>query len=692
MRSLFRSGRRRGTVVLAACLALSLLTTTAAASAPPQPSGAVAASGQVTDLGPALYTVNVRNAEFGTLPDGTPVSYAISNGTPASFTVVDARDGKRIRAIPLDGYTVGGWVEIAPDGTVYFSVRAPNPAGVFRFHPDTMTLEHLGDRIAGETALYSATFDANGVLYFGTYPHAKLVSFDPATGRFRDYGSLTTDAAYVFSVGIVEGKVWAGTGPVPHLYQVDPQSGDATEMSVPAPLLENTGWFIGIEPRDDLVFVRLSPRGTYDMAVYDLTRDRWLDEIIGNTFGAEPTAQGRDRTFYLMAGGNLTGYQVPARRRISTGFEQSALPAQLADAVGTYAMSIMHLREPHFPGETVVGIDTDGRLWHYNLATRRSRIIPADVLGSPTGAHSMGVAPDGTVYMGAYLSSGAMSRINQDSQQVEQIRGPKQADAIVSYNGTIAVSSYPGAVVHTGDLAQPWAWGTNPRKVLELGRGEPHFQDRIFDMTSAGQRLAVGSVPDYGQLGGALTLVDTASGAVEVHRNVVHDQSVVSLAYRDGIVYGGTSIHGGLSSAPTQAQAQLFVWDVAAGQLAWNGAVVPGATVIPELEFGPDGMLWGMADDGTIFEYDPAQRKVLRSVPSGLRSTNTWGRQASLYHRPADGRFYGNAGGRLFRFDPATLAIEVLVDAGVRESAMDGHGRIYFADATHVYRFDPVTP
>ncbi|MFG3715218.1 hypothetical protein [Micromonospora sp. NPDC047730] len=688
MRSLLPSGLRRGSVVLAACLPLLLLlTTTAAPAAPP---AVVATAGQVTDLGPALYTVNVRNAEFGTLPDGTPVAYAISNGTPASFTVVDARDGRRITAIPLDGYTVGGWVELAADGTVYFSVRAPTPAAVFRFHPDTMRLEQLGG-IAGETALYSATFDANGVLYFGTYPHAKLVSFDPATGRFRDYGSLTTDAAYVFSVGIVAGKVWAGTGPVPHLYQVDPRSGRTTEMSVPAPLLENTDWFIGIEPRDDLVFVRLSPRGTYDMAVYDLKRERWLDQVIGNTFGAEPTAQGRDGIFYLMAGGTLTGYQVPARRSVSTGFEDSALPAQLADAVGTYGMSLVDLREPLFPGETVAGIDTDGRLWHYNLATRRSRIVPADVLGSPAGAHSMGVGPDGTVYLGAYLSSGVMSRIDQESQQVEQIRGPKQADAIVSHNGTIAVSSYPGAVVHTGDPAQPWAWGTNPRKVLELGRGEPHFQDRIFAMTSAGERLAVGSVPDYGQLGGALTLVDPATGAAEVHRDVVDDQSVVSLAYRDGVVYGGTSIHGGLSSEPTQDQARLFAWDVGAGRLAWSDVVVPGATVIHELEFGPDGLLWGMADDGTVFAYDPGQRKVLRSVATGLRNTNTWGRVSSLYHRPADGLFYGNAGGRLFRFDPGTLAIEVLVETGVRESAMDGQGRIYLADATHVYRFDPAT-
>src|SRR5699024_10284919 len=127
-------------------------------------------------------------------------------------------------------------------------------------------------------------FDSDGVLYFGTYPDAKVISYDPQTGKFRDYGTQTDDADYVFGLGIVDGRIWAGTGPVPHLYQIDPDTADRTEMHPPEHVMDGTDWFIAIEPRDELVFVRLSPRGSYDMAVYDRKQEQWLPEIVPGTF------------------------------------------------------------------------------------------------------------------------------------------------------------------------------------------------------------------------------------------------------------------------------------------------------------------------------------------------------------------------------------------------------------------------
>jgi streptogramin lyase len=642
---------------------------------------------EITNLGPGILSTNVRNVVYDQLPDGRAVAYATSNGTPATFNVVDVRTGERLFATSLEGYTLGGWMDVAPDGTVYFTAREPTPAGLFRFHPDTFELEHLADRVAGERVLYSGTFAADGKVYFGTYPNAKVVSFDPATDTVHDYGSMTDDAAYVFSVGAVGDKVWAGTGPVPHLYEIDPATGDTTELDVPERLLDNVAWYIAIEERDDLVFVRLSPRGGFDLAAYDRKRDRWLDDVIESTSSAAPTTVDHRGRVYMMAGGKLIGYHLQAKRIFSTGFEDTELPQALADAVGTYGIALMNLDEMSPKADTVVGLSTDGDLWHYHLRTRQAEVIPADVLGAPGQVHSIGVAPDGAVYFGAYLSSGAMSRINQTTGEIEQLRGAKQADKIISHNDEIVVASYPDAVVHAGNASEPWEWGANPRRILSIGRGEPHYQDRIPAITSIGDRIALGTVPDYGELGGVLALADTATQEYEVHRDVVPDQSVISLAYRDGLIYGGTSIHGGLSSTPTQGEAELFIWDVAAGERVWNEPVVDGAELIHQLAFDADGMLWGMAGNGRVFEFDPANRSVTRTFDTGLITT-LWGFRTALHLDEESGRFYGNAEGRLFRFDPASLHFEILADRDVRYSARDGNGNLYFADATYVYRYD----
>ncbi|SEE91729.1 PQQ-binding-like beta-propeller repeat protein [Ruania alba] len=647
------------------------------------PAAGATASASSTNLGPAIETVNVRSVTYGELPDGRQVAYATSNGEPATFTMIDITTGESLFATEIDGANLGGFIAIAPDGTVFFTARSPMRGGLFSFDPVSHDVIQIAEDIAGQRVLYDGTFDSGGILYFGTYPDAKVIAYDPSTGEFRDYGTQTEDAAYVFGLGIVDGEIWAGTGPVPHLYRIDPDSGERTEMQPPAHVMDGADWFIAIEPRDDLVFVRLSPRGAYDMAVYDRSQGRWLDDIVEGTFAAALTQPGLGHKAYFLTGDVLTGYHLRDQRTFSTGFEHSDLRAAMAGAVGTYGITVTEIAG--LPADTVVGLNTDGHLWHYNLATRRHALIDADILGTPAGAHSIGVGPDGRVYLGAYLSSGAMSRIDPESQQIEQLRGPKQADAIGAHDGWLAVSSYPGAIVHLGAPDEDWA---DFERILELRRGAPHYQDRIFAMTSVGDRLAVGSVPDYGQLGGALTIVDPATHEHAVHRNVVPQQSVVSLAYANGFVYGGTSIHGGLSTEPAAGEAELFVWDVSSGERVFSAPVVPGAEVINRLTVGPDALLWGLASDGTVFAFDPTQRTVVRRVATGLTNSNSWGRNSSLYYRQADASLYGNSGGALFRVDPAELELEVLVESGVRGSAMDGQGRIYYAGDINVYRYE----
>lgn len=656
--------RRTGVLVSAVAVLAGLLGVTNPAQAVEGSTGEPAAQPVIEELGPAIMSVNVRNAHFGTV-DGRAVAYAISNGNPATFSMVDATTGESMFAAELEDTTVGGWITTSPDGTVYFTARHPQPAGLYSFDPRTRDLVEIADAVAGERVLYGGSFTDDGTLVFGTYPNAKVVSYTPSTGEFRDYGSQTDDADYVFSLGIVDGEIWAGTGPVPYLYAIDPDTGDRREIAVPEHLMANTQWFIGIEQRADSVLVRLSPRGNYDTAVLDLATGDWDDDVITSVGGSAPTRlDAAGRTYVLAGGTDLIGYDTGTGAVVETGFAGTDVAAALAAQVNTYGIDVMTL--PGSDEQSVVGLSTDGDLWTYGLSSGEGTIQRADIAATPAEAHGLGVGPDGNAYIGAYLSSGSMTRVDQDTLELTPLRGPKQADAIATHGDQLVVTSYPGAVVHAGAPAEAWEWGTNPAHVLTIGRGEPHFQDRINGVVSIGDRLALGTVPDYGQLGGALTLLDTETGEYEVHRDVVEDQSVISLAYRDGLVYGGTAISGGLSSTPAAARAQLFVWDVAAGEVVWQGDVTEGAGYVAGLSWGPDGLLVGGTSDGALFEFDPRRRETLWDEATGTYLTTN--------------------NGHLYQVDRATGAVSALAE--MEQVTRDGSGNYIAVDQTHAFRID----
>lgn len=666
--------------------ALAALPAASAFSAPALAVPVQPAAASLTDLGPALSSVNVRAVAFGQLPDCRSVAYALSNGDPATLSVLDVLTGKRIFGTEIPGAELGGFVTPGPDGLIYFTCRSPMKGGLFSLDPVSFDVTLIAEDIAGQSVLYDGSFGPDGRLYVGTYPHAHVLAYDPATGEIEDYGTQTEDAAYVFGLGVVDGEVWVGTGPVPHLFRIDIASGERTELQPPTHVMEGTDWFTGIEQRGDLVFVRLSPRGTYDMAVYDQLTETWLEEIVEGTFDAAPTAVVRLNRVYYLQGDVLMGYDLRMRRTLSVGFEDSALREELSEAVGTYGIASSE-ELPGLPPYTVVGLNTDGVLWTYSTRRKQGSSVIADVLASPAGTHSIGTGPDGAVYMGAYLSSGVIGRIDPDTEEITRLRGPKQADTIVAHGQQLVISSYPGAVAHIGDPSAAWHWSAFDQ-ILMLGRGAPNYQDRIFGVASVGERIALGSVPDYGQLGGALTILDPSTGDLEFHRDVVPQQSIVTLAHSDGLVYGGTSIHGGLSTTPAQNTAQLFIWDVSAAALVSAEEVVPGAKVIPEIAFGPDGLLWGLAGEGTVFAVDPTTGAVVHRIATGLPFGESWGLLTSLFSRTSEGCLYAAGGNALLRIDPAAATAEVVVDGDVRYAALGGNDRIYLAGEINVYRLE----
>ena len=169
---------------------------------------------------------------------------------------------------------------------------------------------------------------------------------------------------------------------------------------------------------------------------------------------------------------------------------------------------------------------------------------------------------------------------------------------------------------------------------------------------------------------------------------VVARQSLVSLAYAEGTLWGGSTISGGLGIKPAEKEAHLFGWDPVSNKRTFDLVPVPGAIAITCLINGPDGKLWGVAD-GTLFVFDPLSRQVLsrhQLFPVPANRAHVW-RDVFLLRHPS-GLVYGTGQSQLFRIDPKTMQVTILQKSAALLS-QDTAGRLYFRRGTNLWRYEP---
>lgn len=651
-----------------AALAVSLITSAVAAMlAAPASAGAAATE---TRIGPVIFNVAVPGGAYGPGPHGAEYAYAVVTGSPAVLNVLDADTGARVGEYPLPG-AEGSWGStVTDDGAVYIATFSGGR--LYRWRPGAAQAEDLGTPVPGESFIWRVATDGTTV-YGGTYPSGHVFGYDTRTGRVRDYGQAREGQQYVRSVTTVRDKIYAGLGTPAHLVEIDAASGAKREILLPEAYRTNT-FVYDVTGARNLLFVR--PTDSSRLLVYDTITGEWVDDL-GTAKGLDVSPPGPDnKVYYANGSGRLTSYDLVTRQKATTSF------TGLASARG---YGWVHLDTDDYPGATLVTMGYGGALIYFNPQTGSHRSVPGDVAGQPTSIQSLARGPDGRIYAGGYPSGGlAAYDPMADQVQTYQQGTLGQAENMLAFGGKLYAGVYPGAHIFAYDPAQPPVAGTNPKRVTTLS--DLH-QDRPFALAAAGERLAIGTVPAYGTLGGALALFDPVTGARQAYPNVVTDQSVTALAYHSGLIYGGTSVWGGLGSTPTQTDGKIFVFDPATGTKVWEGVPVPGERAITALTVGPNGHLYG-ATVGKVFEFDPATRSVLRVVevaPFDWQVDHVW--RADMLAFTAEGILRGQVNGRIVSVDPTTLAVTVHATES-NLFAMDAAGAMYFSRGVDLYRLD----
>lgn len=653
---------------------------------PPPVTASPAEQQRLTSLGNPLRDVLLIGGTVAPGPSGTPVLWSVSSGTPARLNAVDPVTGTAVARYDLP--TAGGSyaIDSSPDGSVY--VGTYGDGRLFRWTAANGVTD-LGRPIATETFLWDVSVGDDGTVFGGTYPSGKLFSYTPSTGQFRDYGQLVPGQAYVRTVAVAGAKVFAGTDPPGHLVEVDIASGAKRTLPPPAALDPATSWVYDLDQVGGRLYARYGGAAPNSLFVYDIAAGQWTDRL-DTAHGLEVSPADEQGDVYLVRSGQLVRYDPVAKTTTGTGVPFAGRVAN------TRGIGWAELGLPDYPGRSIVGLLWRGLMFRYNPTTGASSFVQTTIQGEPIEITAISDGPDDRVYVGGYLNGG-FAAVDPRSGATTEFHTFGQSEAMARHGDRLYVGVYPESRLYAYDPTKAWnsleyspnpqpSPVANPERLLDL---KAEGQIRSRGLTSAGNYVAVGTMPDLGLLGGYLVVYDPATGQVVTkERNVVTDQSIVALTYRDGVIYGSTSIYGGQSATPpTQPEAKVFAWSVAEKRKLWELVPAPGKPAVPALTFDGSGRLWGTAGSD-VFAIDVAARQVTTRFSYGTSSTTI----GDLDYNPADRMLYGVIAGRDFsRIDPATGQRTVIRTGPGTHVDVHPNGDVYLssgASGTELFRYD----
>jgi hypothetical protein len=543
-------------IVLEVTAAMGLLSSSAAA----QPSN-FQTHGRFTGIGLCLAKL------IGPGPEpGSQRLYAshIYDGNPLDIVAVDPLTGKT-EAFPSPVLAEeGAWgLALGADGQVY--VGTLPAAHVLRLDWQQRKLVDMGRPSETEQYIWELALGADKRLYGSTYPNAKLVRFDTATGKGEDLGRMDLRELYARHIAADDkGFVYIGIGMEKrHLVAYEIATGEHRDI-LPTEF-GGVGCCIVERGDDGVVYGRRDP-------AYSGTGDQSF---------------------------RLEGWKATA---IPPDQVRRPAPLRLADGrTVTYAGRTISVTDPK-TGQ---------------VETRKT-----DYRGKTHSYFRMALGPDGMLYATTAMPIHFV-QADPDSTRWEELGQPGAGEfySLLAWKDVLVGAAYCGdAPIMIYRPGKPWAPDTKPtgNPWLIHYEGESRPWRPMAMIAGPGDKIYIGAIANYGELGGPLCVLDPATGKVEQYTNLVKDQSVVALAaLPDGCIIGGTAVGGGAGSFSTQTEARLFLWDTAKHEKVFETVPVPGQGSIDALAVGKDGLVYGFAGK-IFFLFDPKEQKVVDRAPHDL--------------------------------------------------------------------------
>ncbi|MBP1948408.1 FIMAH domain-containing protein [Virgibacillus litoralis] len=637
--------------------------------------------GDPINMGPSALAAKTQGAAVG---DGE--LYYATNGSPATFYAADAYTGEKIFSQSMPGNDVVWGMTIGSDGNVYFS--GTYNGTLYRYLVDEQRIESVGKN-PSDSWVWELEATEDGKIYGATYPNSKVFEYDIENDEFTDLGAFHEEQKYARGLGVTEENVYVGIGTTAYLYQMNRETGEKQEIELPISGAQTS--ISNIWKYDGKLFVAYGTSLlTIDAATGEVLNEmNWEDEHTFDGLISPPSPYDESLIYFRdKRTSELWTYDLDTNEAQAVE-PRIKLPASSAKAMewtttedGTEVLAILHQQIEYSV---------------YNPETNTVEVSYPEVEMQGLNIQSLEIGQDENVYMGGYQGSMGVFDTSKEEYTLRE-RNPHQIEGIGFLNGNVYMGTYGGARIYEMDPEKPYQYtdggeGDNPEMVRDIG----DEQSRPFTFTSGDDKLFVGTIPDYGKLGGSLTIYDENTDEWNSIRNIVQNQSIIGLTYLNGMVYGGSSIAGGLGIEPTAQEAKMFAYNADTKEhevfdLEVDGLQTP--EMIGELSIGPDKNLWGTAwgydsegiANSVIFAMDPETKEVIKSTElySGVHRGSQW---RPFFMRWDDqGMLYTTAGRKLTVIDPETMMSKQLIGNTVHLMDLDSEGNIYYANGENLFK------
>lgn len=634
-------------------------------------------TGSPVDLGQVVKAPLTVGSYIAKTLSGENELYFALNGTPSKFYVVNADTGEVKFSQLIQGMTHLYGIVQGSDSNIYFC--GIDDGILYRYLPEQKKIENMGVNPSNKW-VWDLAASRDGKIYGATYPASKVFEYDIASKTFRDLGSIVEGQDYARGIEVTDDYLYVGIGTTNALIRIDRETGEKTEIATP--YSGQTRMTADIWAYNGKLFVRDE---TSTLFVLDEATGNWENTLTFRARISPPSPYDSNLIYYYNKFENsLYNYNMMTKEvQKITG-----IPTLPVSEPMTFQWITPNSGEK--AGKPLLAIMmqfTEYML--YDPQDNWFKFVPINADPQGLEIQSIEKGPDGKLYIGGYQKATSIYNINTGKVEHNTYMFP-QAEGIGFLNGKTYYGTYGGAVIYMYDPHKPFEPGSNPGVVYDIDEE----QDRPFVLTSGDDKLFIGTISEYGVQGGALTVYDSNTGSWSVHRDVVTDQSIIGLAYKDGKLYGGTSIWGGLGIQPSQSEAKMFIWDVENAQKIDEFTVsIPGIDETPKmiggLSFGPDGLLWGVVA-GSVFAMNPETKEIVKSkviFPSDYINNSTW---RPYYLRWGnDGLLYTTVGRNMVVLNPETMAYDVL-KTGVSLAALGDDGNIYYASGSNLFKL-PLT-
>lgn len=628
------------------------------------------------NLGEMVYVNLGQAGAVQTNANGENEAYFVTNGKPGTFFVVDGETGK-LKFQEVIPSTIATWaMTLDSEKNVYFS--GTEDGILYRYLPVEKRIEKLGfnqtdnwvwDLEAIDDKIYGATFN--------NLTDGKVFEYNITTGEFRNYGVVDDGQNYIRGIAVDNQYIYASLGATAKLFRIDRATGEKTEIHVPG-YSGTTGIMADVYVHGGKLFVSVS---TVNIVVMDLETLEVEASFQQSAMISEP-APYNPNLIYFKYLTKFYQYDIAAK-----AVTEVVLPFPVPDTGRVKDFAWIQMNSGEKAGQTVLAMLTQyGEYILIDPTDKWMQFIELEIDAQPVNVQSMETGFDGRLYLGGYQRG--MSVYNPVTSTIDvSISSFAQPEGIGFLNNKVYYGTYVSAIMYSYDPTKEVELNINPK--LEF---DTQHQDRPFAITSGENKLFVGTVADYGFLEGALLIYDEAANTWTQYDHVIENQSIISLAYKDGLLYGSTSVWGGLGVDPSEPEAKMFVWDVAQGkkmdEFTLDDLLIDETPrMIGGLKFGPDGLLWGVVD-GTIFAMDVETKSIVKSKmiqPSMYNSSKVLPYELDF---APDGLLYTTLSRKLIAIDPETLQYKIVSDSFVNVMTLGIDGSIYYVPeaGTSVYR------